>query len=108
MPASLTSTLRLSERRCICPSAEPKRPATVTAKAASARLISIQSGSRSTSTIPTSCRRHRSIGKTKDVHHRGHRVSLHLVPFSRLQHSTQPLVRLGTIFCLSTPHLGGK
>ena len=49
-------------RSALCRSAARRPPATATAKAASAPSTSILSGSRCTSTIPTSCRKRRSIG----------------------------------------------
>src|SRR6201992_2250835 len=55
---------RPSVQRSICPLAASSRPATVTARAALARLTSTPHGSRSISSIRTSCSARRSITRT--------------------------------------------
>src|SRR5256714_6689117 len=57
---SPTSTPARSVRRCTCPSAASRAPATATARPARPRWTSSPSGSRSTSTTRGSSRRHRS------------------------------------------------
>src|SRR6516164_7864063 len=65
-----TLTLRRLARKCTCHSAEQRPRGTGIVRAASARSISIRSGSRCTSIIPTSCRRRRLIGESRECFRR--------------------------------------
>ena len=80
MPASPTSTLRRSAPKFICHLAARRRRGTGIAKAASAQSTSIPSGSQSTWTTPTSCRRRRSTAKTKTCNFWGTDENLRLCP----------------------------
>ena len=60
---SLTSMRPRLARKCICLSAARRQREMVTVKVASVQSTSTPSGSRSTLTTPTSCRRRRSTGR---------------------------------------------
>src|SRR5947209_18729533 len=75
MRASLTSTRPPLARRCICPSAAPRRQATDIAKVAWEPLTFTRSGNRSTWIVLTNCSVPRSIPAndefTQEMHRSG-------------------------------------